>query len=74
MYKLFTDSPYQRYGESATPRITDTGSRYLKKKISLALIFRTFAAESVNILYIHDVEFLFEFSHLRYLEKFFIIM
>ncbi len=41
----------------ATPRITDTGSRYLKKKISLALIFRTFAAESVNILYIHDVGF-----------------
>jgi hypothetical protein len=38
---LKNDSPYQRYGESPTPRISDTGSRYLKKKISLASIFRS---------------------------------
>jgi hypothetical protein len=38
---LKNDSPYQRYGESPTPRISDTGSRYLKKKISLASIFQS---------------------------------
>jgi hypothetical protein len=51
MYKIFTNSAAKvpkinakLYGELATPRITDTGSRYLKKKISLASIFRTLSS------------------------------
>ncbi len=37
---LKNDSPYQRYGESPTPRISDKGSRYLKKKISSASMWQ----------------------------------
>ena len=40
---LKNDSSYQRYRESPTPRIVDTGSRYLKKKISLAQKIRLIA-------------------------------
>jgi hypothetical protein len=35
------DSLYRWVGESLTPRIVELGSRYLKKKISLASIFST---------------------------------
>ena len=39
-----------------TPRIVDTGSRYLKKKISLASIFRTLSS-SVGEHFVHVVGF-----------------
>ena len=39
-----------------TPRIVDTGSRYLKKNISLALIFRTLSSR-VGEYFVHAVGF-----------------
>ncbi len=41
---------------SPTPRISDTGSRYLKKKISLASIFRTLSSK-VGEYFVHAVGF-----------------
>ncbi len=49
-------SPTPRNGESPTPRINKTGSRYLKKKISLASIFRTLSSR-VGEYFVHAVGF-----------------
>ncbi len=57
------------YAESATPRIVDTGSRYLKKKNKFGVDFPNFKQQS-RWIFCTCRQFLVEFSHLRSLEKF----